>query len=81
MAKCLYTGIECLLETKGKCGKAAKCPYAQKLMTKNGVKNLKEYFIKFTEEQARAAGVPGKSEVQGREPKRIAAMPSPSTTG
>lgn len=81
MAKCLYIGVECLLETKGKCGKAAKCPYAQKLMTKKRVKNLKEYFIKFTEEQAQTAGVPGKSEVQGREPKKIAAMPFPSTTG
>lgn len=77
MAKCLYIGIECLLETKGKCGKAAKCPYAQKLMTKNGVKNLKEYFIKFTEEQAQAAGVPGKSEVQGREPENIEANAIP----
>lgn len=66
-----------MLETKGKCGKAAKCPYARKLMTKNGVKNLKEYFIKFTEEQAQAAGVPGKSEVQGREPENIEANAIP----
>jgi hypothetical protein len=49
-------------------------------MAERQVKNLKEYFIKFTEEQAQAAGVPGKSEVRGREPKKIAAMPFPSTT-
>lgn len=72
MAKCLYIAVDCLLETKGKCGRAAKCPYAQKLMTDKGVKNLKEYFVKFSEEQARAAGVPGKSEVQVRKLKKLA---------
>jgi len=77
VAKCLYIGIECLLETNGKCGKAAKCPYAQKLMTERQVKNLKEYFIKFTEEQAPVAGVPGKGKVQGREPENIKANAIP----
>ena len=61
--------LECLLETKGKCGRAPKCPYAQKLMTDTRVKNLEEYYTKFISEQTLVAETLGKKEVQGREPK------------
>jgi hypothetical protein len=47
VAKCLYVGTKCLLETKGKCGKAVKCPYAQQLMTEVRVKNLDDYYTRF----------------------------------
>jgi hypothetical protein len=55
LAKCLYMRVECLLETKGKCGRAAKCPYASKLMAEKRVKNLDEYYAKFIEEKAPVA--------------------------
>ena len=69
MAKCLYMRVECLLETKGKCGRAAKCPYATKLMTEKRVKNLEEYYTKFIREQALVAETLGEKGVKGREPE------------
>lgn len=47
MAKCIYMRCECLMEAKGKCGKAANCPYAKELMKANKAKNLDTYYKKW----------------------------------
>lgn len=77
MAKCLYMRVECLLETKGKCGRAAKCPYAPKLMTEKRVKNLEEYYTNFIREQALVAETRAKRglKVENRKTRKLKLQP------